>query len=82
MVNGELLALTMAHAFMSMIRQNSAETDSADPQTRDASIADDETGRETLSQLERDFGMKRDLETGIGLEQQGELVAGGAIIVL
>lgn len=80
-VNGEPLAVTMAHAFSNIIRQNSAETDSADPRTRDASIADDETGRGTLSQLEREFGV-RDLGSGIFLEQQGELVAGGVIFIL
>jgi hypothetical protein len=82
LVNGELFALTMAHAFMNMIRQNSGGTDSADLQTRDASVAYEETGCETLSQLERDFGMMEDTESGIGLEQQGELVIGGVIIAL
>jgi hypothetical protein len=71
MVNNELLALTTAHAFMSMIRQSSAETDSADPQARNESIADNETGTETISQLERDFGIRKDLGEGIDLEQQG-----------
>ncbi|KAF2624942.1 hypothetical protein BU25DRAFT_441701 [Macroventuria anomochaeta] len=69
-VNGELLALTTAHAFISKIRQSSAETDSADPRARNESIADNETGPETISQLERDFGMVKDLGKGFDLEQQ------------